>query len=154
LGNGPNAKRRPTAKAGPAGAVTVGGYVDAACGKCKAMTSHIVLAKVGSRPTRVECRTCHAMHAYRASTSTRAPSARAVEPSPEEIWGDAMRQARGPVVPYTTSGHYAAGVRLKHPTFGEGVVARLNSATVCEVVFAKGTVKLIMGSGTASRRGA
>jgi hypothetical protein len=151
--NGQNGKRRATAvKAEPAEAATVvGGYVNAACGKCKAMTSHIILAKVGARPTRVECRTCHAMHAYRASTSTRAASSRAAEPSPEEVWTNSMRQARGATVPYATSGHYAVGARLKHPSFGEGVVARLASATVCEVVFAKGTVKLIMGAGSTTR---
>ena len=39
----------------------------------------------------------------------------------------------------------------EHPSFGEGVVARLSSATVCEVVFVKGTVKLIMGAGSTTR---
>jgi hypothetical protein len=152
--NGQTGKRRTTApsKAEPAAtAVTVGGYVNAACGKCKAITSHIVLAKVGVRPTRVECRTCHAMHAYRPSATTRSASARAAEPSPEEVWTNSMRQARGPTVPYATSGQYAVGMRLKHPTFGEGVVVRLASATVCEVVFAKGMVKLIMGAAAAMR---
>jgi hypothetical protein len=153
VGNGQSGKRRVTAaKADPTEAASaVGGYVNAACGKCKAMTSHIVLAKVGARPTRVECRTCHAMHAYRASTTTRASSSRAAEPSPEEVWNNSMRQARGATVPYATSGRYAVGARLKHPSFGEGVVARLASATVCEVIFAKGTVKLIMGAGATSR---
>ena len=33
----------------------------------------------------------------------------------------------------------------QNASFGEGVVARLNSNTVCEVVFKHGTVKLIMG---------
>lgn len=132
---------------------TVGGYVDAYCGKCKGVTSHIVLAKVGVKPTRVECRTCHAMHAYKAgasaSGSTRSSgrtSSRAAEPRPEEVWASSMRQARGEAITYTPGGQYQVGNRLQHARFGEGVVVRLASGTVCEVVFKTGTVKLIMGS--------
>lgn len=138
----------------------VGGYADAYCGKCKEVTSHIVLAKKGATPSRVECRTCHAMHLYKASASASASSgkttgtksrARAAEPSPEEAWTAAMRQGRGDAVKYTPGGQYVAGNRLNHATFGEGVVVRVSSATVCEVVFKTGTVKLIMGSTQARR---
>jgi hypothetical protein len=153
VGNGQAGKRGAGAAKGEAAtpSVGVGAHVNASCGKCKAVTSHIVLAKVGARPTRVECRTCHAMHAYRTSPSARAPSARVAEPSPEEVWTNSMRQARGVTVPYTTSGRYPVGARLKHPRFGEGVVARLTSTTVCEVVFSTGTVKLIMGAAAQGR---
>lgn len=146
------------------GDAAVGGYVDAYCGKCKDVTSHIVLAKVGAKPTRVECRTCHAMHAFKPSASASASSGksatgktragtRAAEPKPEEAWAAAMRQGRGEPIKYEPGGQYAPGNRLNHARFGEGVVARLNSATVCEVVFKTGTVKLIMGSGQARRPG-
>ena len=142
------------------GDAAVGGYADAYCGKCKEVTSHIVLAKIGAKPTRVECRTCHAMHAYKASaTATRTSTgktrstSRAAEPKPEEAWAAAMRSGRGEPIKYEPAGHYVAGNRLRHASFGEGVVARLNSATVCEVVFKHGTVKLIMGAGQARRPG-
>ena len=55
-----------------------------------------------------------------------------------------MRRARGAAVPYSTRESYAVGARLNHTTFGEGVVTRLSSSTVCEVVFANGKVKLLM----------
>ena len=147
MGNGQTGKRAAGAKgeATPP-AVAVGANVNAYCGKCKSVTSHIVLAKIGAKPTRVECRDCHAMHAYKPSASSRAASSKAAEPSPEEVWTNSMRQARGAPVTYTPSGHYAVGARLKHSRFGEGVVARLASTTVCEVVFMTGTVKLIMGA--------
>ena len=145
------------------GDAAVGGYVDAYCGKCKDVTSHIVLAKVGPKPTRVECRTCHAMHAFKATASASASSGKtstgktrstkAAEPKPEEAWATAMRSARGEAIKYEPAGQYVPGNRLNHARFGEGVVARLNSNTVCEVVFKTGTVKLIMGSGQARRPG-
>lgn len=147
------------------GDAAVGGYVDAWCGKCKDVTSHIVLAKVGAKPTRVECRTCHAMHQYKAaataakssSSGTRAPGSRpttrskAAEPKPEEAWAASMRQARGDAIKYEPGGQYVVGNRLNHARFGEGVVVRLSSGTVCEVVFKTGTVKLIMGAAQGRR---
>jgi hypothetical protein len=146
--NGQTGRKKPGAEPG-----AIGSYVDAACGKCKSITSHIVLAKVGSNPTRVECRTCHAMHAYRLpgtkkaaakSQAGRTTAAKAAKQTPEETWATHMRQAKGVAVPYSPSGQFALGSRVKHPSFGEGVVARQSSPTVCEVVFAERTVKLLM----------
>lgn len=139
--------------------VAVGSYVDAVCGKCRDVTSHIVLAKIGAKPTRVECRTCHASHLFRdpGAAAARAGGASrggaktgkkpaAAQAKPEEAWAKAMRSATGPGVPYSTSQHFQVGQRVKHPTFGEGVVTRLASATVCEMVFAAGPRRLLMGS--------
>jgi hypothetical protein len=131
--------------------VAVGSYVDAVCGKCRDTTSHIVLAKIGRKPTRVECRTCHASHLFRdpAGTAIRAGSKATKKPAaaqakPEEAWAKAMRSATGPGVPYSTAQHFQVGQRVRHPTFGEGVVTRLASATVCEMVFAAGPRRLLM----------
>jgi hypothetical protein len=135
----------------------VGGHLDAACGKCKRVTSHVVLAKVGNKPTRVECRVCHSAHAYRAQDSsparTRRDPAKAAKPaaSPEAAWAESMRRAQGEAVPYAASGRYTVGTRVKHSRFGEGVVIRLSSPTVCEVIFSTGTLKLVMGSSSAAR---
>lgn len=138
--------------------VAVGSYVDAVCGKCRDVTSHIVLAKIGAKPTRVECRTCHASHLFRdpagaarSGTANRggaktAKKAAASQAKPEEAWAKAMRSATGPAVPYSTAQHFQVGQRVRHPTFGEGVVIRLASATVCEMVFAAGPRRLLMGS--------
>jgi hypothetical protein len=126
--------------------VTVGSNVDASCTKCKTVTSHVIMAKVGAVPARVQCLTCSTLHAYRAP---RRPSARAPaidERSVEQIWHDAMKRCRAAVVPYSTRQHYEIGARVNHLSFGEGVVSRLQSTTVCEVIFMTGAVKLLMGS--------
>ncbi len=155
--NSPSGRRRTpaTTEARSSGSAVVGGYVDAACRKCKGVTSHIVLAKVGVKPTRVECRTCNAVHDFRPPTAVKPRSASAKSAAanltPEQAWTEAMRRAKGEEVPYSTSGHYAVGARMRHASLGQGMVARLSSATVCEVIFATGTVKLIMGKARGER---
>jgi hypothetical protein len=129
----------------------VGSHLDTSCGKCKRITSHVVLAKLGAKPTRVECRVCHSTHAYRSASAPRtrrdpAKPAKAAA-SPEAAWADVMRRAQGAAVPYVAGGRYTVGTKMKHARFGEGVVVRLSSPTVCEVVFSTGTLKLVMGSG-------
>lgn len=161
MGNAQTGKQGSGAAKAAAGPV-VGGHVDASCRKCAKITSHIVLAMVAGKPSRVECRVCHATHQYKATPTTpRAASprtgatrtgSRTPEPNPADVWAASMRSARGEMITYAPSGRYVAGNKLKHPKFGEGVVARLASTTVCEVVFATGTVKLIMGASAPGRK--
>ena len=126
--------------------VTVGSEIETSCTKCKSITAHAVVAKLGAVPTRVECHVCSTVHAYRAPRRSTGAKATAVdERSVETIWQDAMKRSRGAAVPYSASGYFEIGARLNHLSFGEGVVARLPSTTVCEVIFATGAVKLLMG---------
>ena len=125
--------------------VTVGSEIETSCTKCKSVTPHVVMAKVGPVPTRVECRICSTLHAYRAPRRPSEPKAPADERSVKVHWQDAMKRARGAPVTYSTGSYYEVGARLKHLSFGEGVVARLPSTTVCEVIFETGPVKLLMG---------
>ena len=75
MGNGQTGKRGAGANdEAAAPAVAVGANVNAYCGNCMSVTCHIVLEKIGAKPTRVECRDCHAMHAYKPSASSRATS--------------------------------------------------------------------------------
>ena len=149
-------------------AVEVGSTVEATCGKCRDVTTHVVLARIGGKPSRVECRVCHATHQYRppagatatatASKTASRPGAKpsggarrksgssAAAPPPEEVWAKAMRNATGSAIAYATSRRFEVGQRIQHSTFGEGVVIRLASPTVCEILFNTGPRKLLMGS--------
>lgn len=132
----------------PSPRFAVGAQVDSTCGKCKKTTPHVVANKIGNVPTRVQCSVCSSVHAYKAP---RRSSRREAEPALDKrdidvVWKDAMRRARGPAQSYSARGYYEVGSRLSHLSFGEGVVARLSSTTVCEVIFETGTVKLLMGS--------
>lgn len=120
----------------------VGTEIDTRCRKCRATTRHVVIAKVGAKPTRVRCGTCEVEHEYTVSRPRRTADA-----APRQLpWADAIAQARGAAVPYSAAASYTVGARVSHPTFGEGVVVRLASLTVCEVLFESRAVKLVMKS--------
>lgn len=144
--NWQSARRKPAiAKVEAAPGLVLGEPILAACSKCKARTSHTVIAKVGVKPTRVQCTTCNDTHAYKANPTRRAVPASVANMSPEEAYAESQRHGRGEAKPYAAKGRFDIGDRVTHPSFGDGVVMRLPSATVCEVVFATRTVKLVMG---------
>jgi hypothetical protein len=120
----------------------VGTEIDTRCRKCRVTTRHVVVAKVGAKPTRVRCCTCEVEHEYTVSRPRRTADA-----APRQLpWADAIAQARGAATPYSAGSSYVVGARVSHPTFGEGVVVRLASLTVCEVLFESRAVKLVMKS--------
>jgi hypothetical protein len=131
----------------PPSAIQIGSPIVAKCAKCKSVTPHLVVGKIGWRPTRVECCTCATVHEFRpprvVKNKTEAASPTA---TPEEVWRSGMKRAKGNARPYDQSMHYAIGNRVEHASFGPGVVIRMSSETVCEVAFESGTVKLRMGA--------
>lgn len=57
-----------------------------------------------------------------------------------------MAQARGPILAYAAGEIYRVGQQMAHPSFGNGVVVRVGSSTVCTVVFLDGEKRLLMGT--------
>jgi hypothetical protein len=144
-------QRRDAGKPAPVASLDVGAVIDFACAKCKRVTGHRVLRKVGVLPTRLECSVCAGTRAYRspaaaAQAKLRRAAATSAIADPEEVWQRAMKAARGPAVAYSSSAHYPVGQRLSHADFGDGVVTARGSATVCTVVFRSGEKKMLMGS--------
>ena len=151
----PGGKRHPIARGpAPVPPPVVGSRIDAYCKKCKNPTSHVLVRKLASIPTWVQCSVCESSHAFRAPSDTpaaRRPPSRSDAPAarnadPEETWKKCMGAARGPSTDYSTRLSYRPGQRLSHPSFGEGVVTRQISSTVCTAVFVTGEVKLLMGN--------
>jgi hypothetical protein len=74
----------------PSSAPRVGGEIDAWCGPCDGMTTHKIVAMVGSEPKQVVCDACGARHGYRTSPArksaetTPAPTARQATPQEQE----------------------------------------------------------------------
>jgi hypothetical protein len=149
-----NPGRRGSAKAvTPPPTIAVGSMIDSACAKCKRVTSHRVARKVGVQPTLLECSVCTELHAYKspaasAQAKRRRENTRRADdaPTPEEAWARAMKRAGDVAVAYSVAGHFPVGQRLSHREFGDGVVTRRASATVCTVIFQSGEKKLLMGS--------
>ena len=51
-------------------AIRAGQEIDAWCTRCKMDLTHKVVAAVGDKPAKVECRTCYTIHMYRAPKSS------------------------------------------------------------------------------------
>jgi hypothetical protein len=115
----------------------VGADVEALCSKCGDVW-HVVVAKVGDRIVKVQCKQCAGYHRYksphgqpqekrqpsmfaekapRASTpsSSKAPVERFEKPA---VAADLSK----PVRTYRASEKFDVGERVDHPSFGQGVV--------------------------------
>jgi hypothetical protein len=125
---------------------TVGGEVEAWCGKCREFREHNIVAIVDGQPKQVICQTCNSRHGYRTEPSGRgakpaegaaAPSAaadpqakarRAVEERELQKKQDARRQLQKELAdaveprPFDPKGRYKAGEIIVHPEHGRGKI--------------------------------
>jgi hypothetical protein len=130
----------------------VGADVEALCSKCGDVW-HVVVAKVGQKIVKVQCKQCSGYHRYKsphmAPAEQKLPAAIRPAREAKEPARDPSRGAgRGPVErfekpavsadlskptrPYRASELYETGERIDHPSFGQGVVeiAELGKITV------------------------
>jgi len=124
------------------GTAGVGADCESICGKCGDVW-HVVVAKVGDRIAKVQCKQCGGLHRYsppaalkekerlakeaarasgRASSPPRERASRGSrEPKPPP--GPAVQvDLTRPVRPYRPAETFAVGDRIEHVTFGMGVV--------------------------------
>ncbi|MBS1958723.1 MAG: hypothetical protein JST80_04550 [Bdellovibrionales bacterium] len=146
--------------------VGVGKEIVCFCTRCKMDLGHTIMSMVGGSPSRVVCRTCKSEHNYkpkrgvtepggagtvsRSSTATRAPRERTVEKTvPVEVeWMNQMNASTKPMKEYGADQVFMAGDRVKHPTFGDGVVQKLLYPNKIEVLF-RMDLKTLIHSGKA-----
>jgi hypothetical protein len=142
-------------------AVGPGDDVDAWCGKCLMVMSHRIIAVVGSQIKKVECLTCHAIHAYKLApgAKTEKTASRNLVDSPskaskgktprasrsESEWNVFMaekapeQQSR----PYKVSESFAIAEFIEHPIFGVGRVLEITGAEKMVVIFKEGRKTLL-----------
>jgi hypothetical protein len=134
----------------------VGADVESICTKCGDVW-HVVVAKVGDRIAKVQCKQCSGFHRYKppegstaakATKTTRAAKSAApgapaakktrarkvVEPAPPKVAPDMSK----PVRRYSAAETYIPGDRINHPSFGLGVVESSPGAGKVQVVFSEG----------------
>src|SRR5262245_33426540 len=110
----------------------VGADIEAICSKCGDVW-HVVVAKVGERIAKVQCKQCSGFHRYKPppgkpmlgapparATASRPSTPRAKKPAPPEPPAVAPDLSR-PVRRYSVGESYTPGDRITHPTFGSGV---------------------------------
>ena len=138
-----------------------GDDVDAWCGKCLMVMSHRIIAVVGSQIKKVECLTCHAIHAYKSAPGAktdRAASRNAVDSSIKASKGKMPRASRvegewnvfmaekAPEQqsrPYRVSESFAVAEFIEHPVFGAGRVLEITGAEKMVVIFKEGRKTLL-----------
>jgi hypothetical protein len=136
-----------TAKSGtPAVASEVLAY----CGSCKMDLNAVVVAMKGDRVAKVQCLTCKKERVYKAPkgidtpTATPAAKKRASKKKEEEQtatsieaeWEKLMSTHKDtPSKSYSTQGQFILGDKIKHASFGDGIVSRLIYPNKVEVIF-------------------
>jgi hypothetical protein len=138
--------------------VRVGGEVDAWCGPCNDLTTHHVIAMVGSTPKQVVCQVCGGRHGYRTtparpkpaaesavrSNSQESEAARKAEQKAEELRALGRELAEvADVRAFDAHERYKVGEVISHPEFGRGKVETVLRSSML-VRFTNGGLKSLM----------
>ncbi len=129
----------------------VGEDIESTCAKCGGLVWHVVVAKVGEKIAKVQCKRCHTSHRPRSTDPHMAGSAKVQKVRASAAGGTttprAKREPAAPVLPdvefdasvpprpYRASERFEVGQRVTHPTFGVGVVAKSTPDGKIEVRF-------------------
>lgn len=144
--------------------LAVGKELVSYCTRCKMDLGHTIVSMVGGVPARVVCRTCKSEHNYKAKrgvkepggagdprvTTLKTPTARAPREKvaektvPVEVeWLRQMNASTKPMREYGADQAFGIGDRIKHPTFGEGVVQKVVYPNKVEILF-RGDIKTLI----------
>jgi hypothetical protein len=138
----------------------VGGEIDAWCGPCDGLTTHRIVAMVGTEPKQVVCQACNNRHGYRttpARKSEKAESAPVSLAAPHEV--EAARRAEQKAEELRALGRevasaaqvrlfepkerYKTGEVISHPEYGRGKVETVLRSSLL-VRFPNGGLKSLM----------
>jgi hypothetical protein len=139
----------------------VGADVEALCNTCGDVW-HVVVAKLGEKITKVECKQCGKQHRFKptgdapaanlkptrtvvarpaaTSRASAATSDRAKPAARKE--GGLILDPRKPMRSYAIAESFAIGDQITHPKFGDGVVCGVEDTKI-RVNFAEGTKTLL-----------
>ena len=125
----------------------VGGEVDSFCTRCEMVLAHTIHAMVGPRPVKVECNTCHAVHAYRAPARSGAVPKAAPRRSlkgPTLSFDEVLRTKNlAMAVKYSPKTTFAVDQVIEHPSFGLGFVSAVLDGAKVQVTF-RSDVKILI----------
>lgn len=122
------------------------------CGSCRMDLSHTIVAMLGDRIIKVECRTCKKIHAYKSAKginepvpkSTKIPGKNEPTKIPIEVeWERLIKTSAKPPKTYTIRTAFIEGDKLVHVNFGMGIVKKVIPPNKIEVVF-KDDIRLLV----------
>jgi len=128
------------------------------CTSCKIDLAHLIVSMKGDKIAKVECKTCKKTHAYKepkgiteVAPKKKRASKKSEDGSPsattiEAEWEKLMTSHKdAPFKNYAMKGKFILGDKIKHPTFGEGIVGKLIYPNKLEVIFRTDIKVLIHG---------
>lgn len=141
--------------------LSAGSTIETRCTRCKGVLNHSIVAMVGEKIVRVECSTCHGVHAYHPVKPLKAPTAakagqtkvaapRKTKADPEAVaraeWAE-LRSGMNPeqAIPYDMNRPFRLKNVLSHPNFGLGIVQLLIPPNKIDVLFQDGKKRLRCG---------
>ena len=141
--------------------LSAGSAIETLCTRCNGVLNHTIVAMVGEKIVRVECDTCHGVHAYHPVKVPKGPAvakaARTKVTSPRKTKTDPELAARAEwaelqpgmdpsqAVPYDMSRVYRTKNLLSHPNFGLGIVQLVIPPNKIDVLFQDGKKRLRCG---------
>ncbi|MBA3817614.1 MAG: hypothetical protein H0X17_01880 [Deltaproteobacteria bacterium] len=145
-------------------AAGVGADVEALCAKCGDVW-HVVVAKVGDKIVKVQCKQCSGYHRYKSphgapavaklASNKRPPKEPRASKDPVErfekssVAADLSKPART----YRASEKYEVGERVEHPSFGQGII-EISEPSKITVFFGAGRRVLVQSKEGGTNHGA
>jgi hypothetical protein len=141
--------------------LSAGSTIETRCTRCKGVLNHTIVAMVGEKIVRVECSTCHGVHAFHPvkppKEAATAKAARTKVAAPRKTKADPDAAARAEwealqpgldssqAIPYDMNRAYRMKNLLSHPNFGLGIVQLVIPPNKIDVLFQDGKKRLRCG---------
>jgi hypothetical protein len=141
--------------------LSAGNTIETRCTRCNGVLNHTIVAMVGEKIVRVECSTCHGVHAYhpvkvpKAPATAKAGQKKAVATRTAKADPEAAARAEwealqpdmdtAQAVPYDMNRVYRVKTLLSHPNFGLGIVQLVIPPHKIDVLFQAGKKRLRCG---------
>jgi hypothetical protein len=133
--------------------ISAGDEIDSYCTRCKLTLGHIIIAVVGEKIVKMQCRTCNSIHGHRSGVAAKRSSgggrtaAAGKKPDPVQtlfaLWERCIAGAEsGREVPYAMDKSYKEEDIVSHPLFGKGVVQKTHYRK-CRMLFRDGEKTLV-----------
>lgn len=137
----------PHARNAPTGGPSVGGEIEAWCGKCGDLKTHHIVAMVGGTPKQVICQVCNSRHTFRTEAARRRPTDETPATAPRtdtRTGGDPEAAKRAQVQralaeelanatdvrAFDPKERYRSGDIISHPEYGRGKVENVLRSSV------------------------
>jgi len=141
--------------------LSAGNNIETRCTRCNAVLNHTIVAMVGEKIVRVECNTCHGLHAYhpvkvpKGPAAAKTPRTKVAAPRKTKADPEAAERAEWAglqpgmdptqAIPYDMNRTYRLNGLLSHPNFGLGIVQLVIPPNKIDVLFQDGKKRLRCG---------